>query len=318
MEIPESKHALLAKVASLYYEKNLTQAEIAKQLNISRPQVSRLLAEGRQTGVVKITIRHPLDKQATWKQDLLDRFGLKEVQILASGHLEPKQLTQRLGAITARHLEDHLQDGLTLGVSWSRSVYQVGRALQVVRQKKVTVVQLTGTVGTINPLLDGPDLTRSIAQTLGGQYRYLPAPLLVESSKTRAAIMQDRSIREHMALFQEMDVALMGIGHLASDDVSLLAAGYISKSDLREIIRQGGVGDICGYHYDLHGHVLPLELHDRLIGVNLETLRQTPYVIGVGGGIDKATAILGALRLGVIDCLVTDEIAARTVLKMSA
>ncbi len=317
MEIPESKHALLAKVASLYYEKDLTQAEIAKQLNISRPQVSRLLAEGRQTGVVKITIRHPADKQATWKQDLLDQFDLKEVQILVPGHLEPKQLTQRLGAIAARHLEELLQDGLTLGVSWSRSVYQVGRALQVARQKKVTVVQLTGTVGTINPLLDGPDLTRSIAQTLGGQYKYLPAPLLVESPGTRAAIMQDRSIREHMALFETMDVALMGIGHLASDDVGLLAAGYISKPDLREIIRQGGVGDICGYHYDLHGRVLPLELHDRLIGVNLETLRQTPYVIGVGGGIDKATAILGALRLGVIDCLVTDEIAARTVLKLS-
>lgn len=317
MEIPESKHALLAKVASLYYEKNLTQAEIAKQLNISRPQVSRLLAEGRQTGVVKITIRHPSDKQATWKQDLLDRFNLKEVQLLAPGHLEPKQLTQRLGAIAARHLEEHLEDGLTLGVSWSRSVYQVGRALQVVRQKKVTVVQLTGTVGTINPLLDGPDLTRSIAQTLGGQYKYLPAPLLVESPHTRKAIMQDRSVREHMALFEAMDVAVVGIGHLASDDVGLLAAGYISKPDLREIIRQGGVGDICGYHYDLHGNVLPLELHDRLIGINLEALRKTPYVIGVGGGIDKATAILGALRLGVVDCLVTDEIAARTVLKMS-
>jgi len=248
---------------------------------------------------------------------LLDRFGLKEVQLLTSGHLEPKQLTERLGAIAARHLEGYLQDDLILGVSWSRGVYQVGKSLQVARQKKVTVVQLTGTVGTINPLLDGPDLTRSIAQTLGGRYKYLPAPLLVESPDTRVAIMQDRSIREHMALFDEMSIALVGIGHLRPDYAGLLVTGYITEAELREIIRQGGVGDVCSYHYDLRGNILPLELHQRLIGVSLESLRRIPYVIGVGGGIDKATAILGALRLGIIDCLVTDEIAARAVLKMS-
>ncbi len=53
------------------------------------------------------------------------------------------------------------------------------------------------------------------------------------------------------------------------------------------------------------------------MGVSLERLKQSPYVIGVGRGIDKASVVLGALRLGVLDCLVTDEIAARAVLRMS-
>ena len=114
-----------------------------------------------------------------------------------------------------------------------------------------------------------------------------------------------------------MDMALVGIGGLSPQLSSLLAANYITQAELREIIRQGGVGDICSYHYDLHGRVLPLELHERLIGVNLNTLKQAPYVIGVGGGLDKAAAVLGVLRMDVLDCLVTDEIAARAVLKMS-
>lgn len=63
--LSEERWALLAKVASLYYEQDLTQAEIAKRLNISRPQVSRLLAEGRQEGVVKITIHYPLKHKVT-------------------------------------------------------------------------------------------------------------------------------------------------------------------------------------------------------------------------------------------------------------
>lgn len=315
--LSEERWALLAKVASLYYEQDLTQAEIAKRLNISRPQVSRLLAEGRQEGVVKITIHYPTDKYSSLRQELLDRFNLKAVQLLASGQMGYTQLLERLGVLAARHLEECLQDGMVLGISWNTGVYQVVNALQAARQKKVTVVQLTGTVGSVNPLIDGPDLTRWLAQTLGGQYRYLPAPLLVESAHTCRVLMQDRAIRESMALLEKMDIALVGIGGLSPALSSLLQAQYITEAELREIVRQGGVGDICSYHYDLHGNVLPLELHQRLIGVSLETLRRTPYVIGVGGSIDKAAAVLGALRLGVIDCLVTDEVAARAVLKMS-
>ena len=309
---------LLAKVASFYYEKNLTQAEIARRLDISRPQVSRLLAEARQEGVVEITIHHPKDKYISLKQDLLDRFCLQEVLIVASTHLGYTQLTEKLGTLAARHLEELLQDDMVVGISWNTGVYQVVNALQAAQQKKVTVVQLTGAAGSsINPLIDGPDLTRWLAQTLGGQYKYLHAPLLVENPATREALLQDRTIREHMDLFEQMDMALIGIGGLSPALSSLLLAGYVTKAELREIVRQGAVGDICAYHYDLHGQILPLALHDRLIGVNLDTLKRTPYLIAVGGGIDKSTAVLGALRLGGIDCLVTDEIAARAVLKMS-
>ncbi|RME73812.1 MAG: sugar-binding transcriptional regulator [Chloroflexi bacterium] len=317
IDLPEDKHALLARVASLYYEKNMTQGEIARQLNISRPQVSRLLAEGRRTGVVKIIIQYPTDKFTTLRLGLLERFRLKEAIILPASNMGYAQLIEQLGAKAARHLEERLEDGMTLGISWNTGVYQVVNALQAASQRKVTVVQLTGAVGSINPLLDGPDLTRWLAQTLGGQYRYLPAPLLVESAATRDALLKERSIRETMELFEKMDIALVGIGSLTPALSGLLKAGYITEAELREMIRLGGVGDICTYHYDLHGNILPLELHNRIIGVSLETLRRTPWVIGVGGSLDKAAAVLGALRLGVLDCLVTDDIAARAVLKMS-
>ena len=120
-----------------------------------------------------------------------------------------------------------------------------------------------------------------------------------------------------MALLDKLDMALVGIGSLSPALSGLLSAGYITETELREIIRQGGVGDICSYHYDLHGNLLPLELHNRIIGISLEGLQRASCVIGVGGGIDRAASILGALRLGVLDCLVTDQIAARAVLKMS-
>jgi deoxyribonucleoside regulator len=157
-----------------------------------------------------------------------------------------------------------------------------------------------------------------LAQALGARYHYLHAPLLVESATAREILIQERSVREPLELLTRMDIALVGIGSLRPALSSLLEAKYLTESELREIVRQGGVGEICAYHYDLNGAILPLDLHNRIIGVDIDTLRQTPYVIGVAGSIHKASAILGALRLGILDCLVIDAIAAKAVLKMAA
>ena len=44
---------LMKNIADLYYNSNLTQSEIAHRYNISRPKVSRLLADARENGIVK-------------------------------------------------------------------------------------------------------------------------------------------------------------------------------------------------------------------------------------------------------------------------
>ena len=51
----------LVEISRLYYEEGLTQAEIAGRLDISRPAVSKLLAEARIRGIVKIEIKSPLE-----------------------------------------------------------------------------------------------------------------------------------------------------------------------------------------------------------------------------------------------------------------
>jgi DNA-binding transcriptional regulator LsrR (DeoR family) len=43
--------------AWLYYHHDLTQAEIARQLQVSRPTVANLLARARGRGIVSISLR---------------------------------------------------------------------------------------------------------------------------------------------------------------------------------------------------------------------------------------------------------------------
>ena len=74
---------LIIKVCKLYYLENKTQNEIAKIVGVSRPKVSRLLAAGREMGIVKIEIDAGsiLSNEETSKS-LKEKYNLKNVVIV--------------------------------------------------------------------------------------------------------------------------------------------------------------------------------------------------------------------------------------------
>jgi DNA-binding transcriptional regulator LsrR (DeoR family) len=110
----------------------------------------------------------------------------------------------------------------------------------------------------------------------------------------------------------------VGIGAPQPEVSSLLRAGYLDQEALAQLRAQGVAGDICARHYDAWGDVLDVELNRRVVGVELEALHDIAQVIGVAGGEAKAGAILGALRGGHVNALITDDVTARKVLALSA
>ena len=57
------------------------------------------------------------------------------------------------------------------------------------------------------------------------------------------------------------------------------------------------------------------EINRRVIGISPDDLRMVPEVVGVAVGALKAPAILGALRGCLVDVLVTDDHAAREIIR---
>lgn len=109
----------------------------------------------------------------------------------------------------------------------------------------------------------------------------------------------------------------MGIGALEPGVSSLTRAGYLTNRELQELVSQGAVGDVCGWHFDIRGQILDIEINRRVVGLDVESLRRIPAVMGVAAGKAKAKAILGALRTGLLDILVTDSGVAREVLQLA-
>src|SRR5919202_1161505 len=81
--LSEEDHLIL-KVLRLYYEHDLTQAEIAGRMGFSRPKVSKLLSLGKERGLIKIEIAEPDGDFAPLEIELENRYGLEEVVITAT------------------------------------------------------------------------------------------------------------------------------------------------------------------------------------------------------------------------------------------
>jgi DNA-binding transcriptional regulator LsrR (DeoR family) len=280
---------LLAQVASLYYEDNLTQDEIACRIDTSRSTVSRMLQEAREAGVVEITVHYPWKTVPEIEDDLIARFHLRQAKVLLERGRPYEEVLHGLGVLAARYIESILIEGTTLGISWGVAVYSTVRALRPDRRLPITVVQMVGAVGEGDPLIDGPELARLLASVYGGGYRYLHAPLIVEDTHAREVLLQEPRIRETLSLARRADVALVGIGAPSPEVYSLLRAGYLDREALAQLRAQGVVGDICARHYDAHGRALDIELNQ---------------------------AILGALRGGHVNVLITDDVTARKVLAL--
>ncbi|MGD8245151.1 MAG: sugar-binding transcriptional regulator [Anaerolineae bacterium] len=307
------RHELLTRVARLYYEEDLTQAEIAARTHVSRSTVSRLLDEARAKGIVEIIVHYPWDRVCHLEQALRQRFGLTEVIVLARDDLTYDDMLRGLGVLAARYLQEVLEDGMTLGIARGTAVDSTVRALKPMTARSVTVVQMIGAADADDSRTDSPQVAQALARKYGGRYRHLHAPLFVDSTSVRDALLRESSIRDTLLLTAEADFALVGIG---APQVSPLLTEYLNAEELAQLTAEGAVGDICARQYDIQGQVLDTELNHRVVGIDLETLHRVGQVIGVAGGIAKAESILGALRGEHVDVLVTDQEAACEVLRL--
>lgn len=312
-----NKEDLLIEIATLYYYDGLTQREIAKRFGISRSNVSRLLTEARNRGIVEIKVKQKIPLDYNLQKEIRSRFSLKDVKILKFYGLDYQEMLRKLGTIAARYLKTILNKVSIVGMSWGTAIYEVVNAFESEFYQNIEVIQMIGGIGAENPDIDGTELARRLAEKVGGRYRYLHAPLIVENADIKKAIIVEKNVKEVLQKVKKADVAIVGIGSTDPTVSSLVRAGYLNKKELNEIRKLGAVGDICARHFDINGNLCQIDLNERVIGIDTDVLKDINYVIGVAGGKAKASAILGVLRGGYINVLISDNKAISEVLKLN-
>jgi DNA-binding transcriptional regulator LsrR (DeoR family) len=297
----------------MYFLDGRSQEDIARVLETSRSNVSRLLKAARAAGIVEVRIQDEEGRDPDLEQALVERFGLVHVQVAA---FRPHQdVLGTVARLAAEWLDHTLQSGQVLALSWGATLQAVVAATSVAQRPGLEVVPLVGGLSTVESLVTGEDLVRELAGRLGATYRHLYAPALLHSETARDALLDEPSIAQVVARATAADIALVGIGSVGvGSAVQVLDGLRLSAAEEAQFLAQNPVGDTCCRFFDANGRAIEGAVRDRVLAVELDDLRRIPTVVGVATGAEKTPGVLAALRGGIVDGLVTDACLAHSVL----
>ena len=306
------KRNMFASVANLYYNAEMTQNQIAERFFTSRSKISRMLKEARQLGIVEIKILEPWDRNVELEQEFMRRFALKDVRVISVKEANNTMVLQKLGEVAAYYLDNLLNDNMILGISWGNTMYHTVKAVKTSKNIPITVVPIMGAANVRTPERDSLDLSKELAYAYGGTYHYIYAPLFVNSEEVRDSLEQEPNIKGCLELARNADIVLTSVGSIVYKSWK----SYLSTRDLYNLEKKGAIGHIGGHFYDMEGNEVITPFVNKMIGLGIEDIKNTENVICVAGLEMKAEAILGAVRGGYINTLITDEEAAKAVLAL--
>ncbi|WP_407664136.1 sugar-binding transcriptional regulator [Mycolicibacterium murale] len=307
--------SLLYSAARLYYTEDATQADVAAQLGCSRATVSRLLAEAKRRGIVRIEVVPPAEISSGDLADRLTRalslakvFLSMPMPVAGPGRTVLDVMGGALAPAVGRALtQAGLLPGDVLLVSSGRTVYEVAQ-VDLVPLPGVLVAPTVGGNDQPEEWYQTNEITRLVANRVGGRANYLFAPAL-PGPDLYPSLLNDPSIQRVLHLWPHARCALMGVGA-----PPLLRKDIPQFVPTRSTSLRDAVGDVCSRFYDRDGTEIAFEGADRLIAVELEALRHIPVTIGVAIGSDKVESIIAGARGGYFNQLVTDPATAEAIL----
>ena len=136
MGISEEKQKKLAYVARRYYLDDWKQSDIAKELGVSRPLISRMLTEAREHGVVEIRIHDPAARQGQLVEQLRHSTSIRDGVLVEDGRDD--DATNQLLSQGAVQLLWQLRSR-RLGIGWGHLIGQLVTWLEAHPQLGSTV-----------------------------------------------------------------------------------------------------------------------------------------------------------------------------------
>ncbi len=310
----KEKLTKIIEVARLYYQLDYSQQEIAKKLDVSRPTVSRLLKQAKDTGIVEVKIHNPVEAGEVLTERLKEKFGLNEVIIASVSEYDHTLIKRHLGEVAASYLNKVVKDDDLIATSWGTTVYELATKLKPKPVKNTKVVQLNGGVSHSETKTYASEIIHLFGEAFNTQTFLLPLPAIVDHIVVKQAIEADRHIHKILELGKQANIAVFSVGTPVVDSV-LLQAEYFSKEE-QHLIQSKAVGEICSRFFDENGEICVENLNNRTIGIELDELSKKEKSILVAGGSKKVKAIYGALKGKYANVLITDEQTASLLIEM--
>lgn len=308
-----ARDALLIQVSVLYYEKGLTQSEIAKRIHVSRPTVSNLLAEAREKNIVRISIQHPEMDTVQLQENIKDRYHLETVMIAHS--VDNQQSKRLVGQLAAKFIERHIAKIHSLGIGWGTTLYEYVKAANFNYFPHLTIIPLIGGAGVNNIHYHSNHLAFLLYEKYQCHVSYFYAPAFAETIELKRMFERSDLFKQHLEKIKQVDFAICGVGNPA-ENTPFTYMGYINRQDEQEFKEMGVVGDILATFFDAQGRPIQTHFSDRLLGLSLSELKKIQNVLVLATGKEKTQGVKTLIELGYVNHIIIDNQIAEGLMRM--
>ena len=303
----------LVEVAKMYYEQELTQADIASALGVSRPLISNMLHRAKELGIVNIEIRSPLRSDKELFNRLKKRYGLVDGLIIPANRNNLDFSLRNVVSQAALFVEKKLANCQRIGLGWGNTVSQLINLFHVDligMDNQRVACPLIGSMTSPSSDWHPNELARRLTERIGGQTVWLHAPAFPGTKENYKNFQVTEEFQYIYKCWQKLDIALVEIEAYPSvpDQATAIRFGFALNT-------KQAVGGLLSYFYDISGKIIEGK-NDYVIRIPLDFLRKVKRIFLICSGNTKVQALLGALKMDIVTHLVTDDITANTILEL--
>lgn len=292
----------LVEVSKMYYESNMTQAQIANKIGVSRPMISKMLNKAKELGIVKIEIR-PLFFN---NDSILNE--MKKLYKIESGLIVPEAKTEFLTNKTilshsVMYIKQMLLEDCKIGIGWGYATSNIVDEFKKNEgnfNKEGNVYPLLGTANMMNKAYHPNDLIRNFAESIKFHSNFIYAPAFPHTLEERNIYLKTENYQSISANWEDLDTIILAVENYPQvpDQATALRFG-------KKLVNEKAVGSFLSYYYNEEGKIIKSN-KDFVIQIPLEKILKTKKVIAIC--LDcSIEAMIGALKSGYITHIITDE-----------
>lgn len=298
----------MQEAAILYYEKKYTQSEIAQVMNLSRQTISKLLNDAVKENIVEIKIHNPQIDCKELEKAICDKFNVKNAVVCGASTADLPLCQLMTVKKAAEYIRTLIQSSnQKIAISWGRTVQSLISEFPDMNIAGNIVFPLFGATDQEQPYFQSNELARSLADKIGAKVKYAWFPYRPDNIDDCELFKKTSYYKKLYDLWCSIDIAIVGIGNSEIIQTFGKVFGYNEKCS-------SVIGDISTHFFSKDGKFI--DLYENTLCASKENIKNAKQTIAIACGYDKADAIIGALRTGIIDTLITDEYTSRKMLTL--
>jgi len=285
---------LLVKICKMYYLQDLSQNEIANQLFISRPQVSKLISKAKNKNIISVQINDPFSEESHVAEQLKKRYHLENAVVVDTrGKCFAEELEMLAKSISVQ-LTSFVSNGSIIGISAGYAAAACAKYTNIYNCKDLLFVPLIAGQSFEGENWYANANCERLSNRLQGKYMVLNTPLIVGKKEARIELEDNKAVKPVLDCYNKLDVILLGIGQTTSN--STLGKCPISKEEINWAHEHGVKAIIGASFIDAGGNEMLGTQSDFFMGIKAPQIKKCKSVIAVAIGNDKVEAIKAALK----------------------